>query len=346
MKLVTYWPKAAQARNPAGVPASRGPSGAFRGLGLLQGIGAIVDGRVIDLNYAFARCLRDLDGEWRAYELASARIPRDMVGFLQGGVRAVDAARRTIDFVHELAPGDAAGLSGERLTYGLDEVRLLAPISRPGKILAAGKNYMDHAKEGAAGGRVEVQPFPRGFVKTSDTVIGPGEPVVLPHVTTQLDYEVELAVVIGKAGRYVSRDRAYEYIAGYTILNDVSARDIQLAESKYGNHMIGKNMDTLCPMGPWIVLKDEIADPMDLDLQCAVNGEVRQHGNTSGLIHDIPAMIERWSWGTLEPGDVIATGTPAGVALGGKFPYLKAGDVMECAVEKIGELRNPVVAEE
>lgn len=326
MKLATYVPKDMQSPH--------------------AGIGAVVGDKIIDLNYAYARCLRDLEGEWRAYELASARIPRDMVGFLQGGVRAIDAAQRTIDFVRELPPGDAAGLFGERLSYGLGEVRLLAPIRRPGKILAAGKNYMDHAKEGAAGGSVEIQPFPRGFVKTSDTVIGPDEPVVLPHVTAQLDYEVELAVVIGKAGRYIPREKAYDHIVGYTILNDVSARDIQLAESKYGNHMIGKNMNTLCPMGPWIVLKDEIPDPMDLDLRCSINGEVRQHGNTSSLIHDIPAMIERWSWGTLEPGDVIATGTPAGVALGGKFPYLNAGDLMECAVEKVGELRNRVVSEE
>jgi acylpyruvate hydrolase len=226
-------------------------------------------------------------------------------------------------------------------------VKLLAPISRPGKILAAGKNYLDHVMEGpkAEGGTVEKQPFPRGFVKVSSVVIGPNEPVVLPHVTMELDYEVELAVVIGKSGRYIPKDRAYEYVAGYTILNDVSARDIQLAEAKYGNHMIGKNMDTLSPMGPWIVLKDEIRDPMNLAIQLSINGELRQHANTSSLIHGIPAIIERWSWMTLEPGDVIATGTPAGVALGGKFPYLRAGDLMECVVERLGELRNPVVAE-
>jgi 2-keto-4-pentenoate hydratase/2-oxohepta-3-ene-1,7-dioic acid hydratase in catechol pathway len=118
-----------------------------------------------------------------------------------------------------------------------------------------------------------------------------------------------------------------------------------MAESKYGNHMIGKNMDTLCPMGPWIVLKDEMPDPMNIELQMKVNGEIRQRAKTSTMIHDIRAMIERWSWVTLEPGDIVATGTPAGVALGGKFPYLRAGDVMECFVERIGSLRNPVVQE-
>ena len=307
-------------------------------------IGVVIDERIVNLRYAYARYLREVDGEVRAYELADARVGGDMLAFLQGGERAIDAARRTVDFAKKTP--DLVGISGERLTYGLHEVRLLAPIARPGKILAAGKNYKDHAAEGAAVGQpVVLQPFPRGFVKVSSVVIGPDDPVELAHVTTQLDYEVELAVVIGKTGRYIPRERAYDYIAGYTILNDVSARDIQLAEAKYGNHMIGKNLDGLSPMGPWIVLKDEIADPMDLDLSLSIGGEQRQHSNTKELIHDIPAMIERWSWGTLEPGDIIATGTPAGVALGGKFAYLKVGDVMECYVEGIGTLRNAVVAE-
>jgi acylpyruvate hydrolase len=305
-------------------------------------IGVIVDGQVIDINYAYALFLREAEGERRAYELAEGRIPRGMLGFLDGGERAIEAAKRTVDFL--AGRNDALGLSGERLSYGLEDVRLAAPIARPGKILAAGKNYADHAAEGTGDKKVELQPFPRGFVKVPSTIIGPYDPVEIAPVTAQLDYEAELAVVIGKRGRYIPRERAYDYVAGYTILNDVSARDIQLTEAKYGNHMIGKNMDTLCPMGPWIVLKDEIANPMDLELQCKINGEVRQSSNTRHMIHDIPAMIERWSWGTLEPGDIIATGTPAGVALGGRFPYLKPGDVMECIVEGIGSLTNPVVA--
>ncbi|MDE3100659.1 MAG: fumarylacetoacetate hydrolase family protein [Chloroflexota bacterium] len=327
MKIATYRPIPAHSPDPS--------------------IGAVVDGTVVDLRYAYARFVREVDGEERAYELADARIGRDMLAFLAGGERTIDAARHAVDLA--LAAGDGAtGLCGERLAYPLAEVRLLAPIPRPGKILAAGKNYRDHVSEGAAAeGKVaEIQPFPRGFVKVASAVVGPDDPVELTHVTTQLDYEVELAVVIGRRARFVPRGRAYDVVAGYTILNDVSARDIQLAEAKYGNHMIGKNMDTLSPMGPWIVLRDEIPDPMDLDLSLSINGEVRQSSNTRELIHDIPAMVERWSWGTLEPGDVIATGTPAGVALGGKFPYLKAGDVMECYVEGIGRLRNAVVGED
>ncbi len=321
MKLATYTPHQAQSGHSA--------------------IGVIVDDRIVDLNYGYARYLREREGEARAYELADARVPRDMTGFLQGGDKAIAAAHRVVDLLG--GRNDATGLAGERLTYALDEVKLLAPIARPGKILAAGKNYADHAAEGASG-KVDLRPFPGGFVKVSSTVINPGDPVEIAPVTEQLDYEVELALVIGRSGRFIPRDKAYDYIAGYTILNDVSARDIQLAEAKYGNHLIGKNMDSLCPMGPWIVLSDELPDPMDLDLQCTVNGEVRQASNTSHLIHDIPALIERWSWGTLEPGDIIATGTPGGVALGGKFPYLAPGDVMECTVEGIGSLTNPVVA--
>ncbi len=321
MKLATYEPIGAQSPQSA--------------------IGAVVGDLIVDLNYGYARYLREKEGESRAYQIADGRMPRDMIGFLQGGDRSIEAARRTVDLLG--GKNDATGLSGERLTYAMGEVKLLAPIARPGKMLAAGKNYAEHAAEGA-GGAVELRPFPGGFVKVSSTIINPGDPVEIAPVTQQLDYEVELALVIGKTSRYVSRDNAYDCIAGYTIMNDVSARDIQLAELKYGNHLLGKNLDTLCPMGPWIVLKDELPDPMNLDLQCKVNGEVRQDSNTSHLIHDIPTLIERWSWGTLEPGDVIATGTPGGVALGGKFPYLATGDVMECIVEGIGALTNPVIA--
>lgn len=327
MKLATYTPKGAQTHQP--------------------GLGAIIGEEMIDLNYAYALYLREVEGEMRAYELASGRIPRDMIGFFQGGEKAIDAANRTVKFMKDNKNHDVKGISGEKLLYALADVKLLAPISRPGKILAAGKNYAEHVMEAEKdkGSSSDLPPFPRGFVKVSSVIIGPDDPVEIAHVTQQLDYEVELAIVIGKRGRYIPKDKAYEYIVGYTILNDVSARDIQLMESKYGNHMLGKNMDTLCPMGPWIVLKDEVPDPMNLKIQLKVNGQLRQNSNTSNMIHAIPAIIERWSWVTLDPGDIIATGTPEGVALGGKFPYLRAGDEMECIIERLGTLRNPVVME-
>jgi acylpyruvate hydrolase len=326
MKVATYRPVGAQSHQP--------------------GIGAVVGEAIIDLNYAYALYLREVEGEIRAYELACGRIPRDMIGFLEGGGKAIDAAKRTIEFVKDGIKRDVKGISGEVLSYALADVRILAPISRPGKILAAGRNYADHAKEAAAITSREVKPqtFPSGFVKLSSVVIGPDDPVELAPVTQMLAYEGELAVVIGKRGRYIPKDKVYEYIAGYTIINDVSARDIQRAESKFGNHLLGKNMDTLCPMGPWIVLKDEVPDPMNLRLQLKVNGQLCQDSNTSNMIFGIPEMIERWSWVTLEPGDVIATGTPAGAAVGGKEPYLQVGDVMECTIERLGTLRNAVVA--
>jgi acylpyruvate hydrolase len=326
MKLATYRLKNAQSHQP--------------------GIGAVIGEEIIDLNYAYALYLREVEEEMRAYELASARIPRDMVGFLQGGDKAIDAAKRTMDFLKGKKSQGIKGISGEILSYPLGDVKILAPISRPGKILAAGKNYADHIKEAAMAGRIapDLPPFPRGFVKLASVVIGPDDPVEIAHVTQELAYESELAVVIGKRGRYIPKEKAYEYIAGYTILNDVSARDIQKAESKYGNHMLGKNMDTLCPVGPWIVLKDEVPDPMNLKLQLKVNGQLCQDSNTSFMIHGIPAIIERWSWVTLEPGDIIATGTPAGSAVG-KEACLRAGDVMECIIERLGTLRNPVVEE-
>jgi len=327
MKLATYLPKNAQSHQPS--------------------IGAAVGNEIIDLHYAYARYLREVQGEIRAYQLAEGRIPADMIGFLQGGEKAIDAANRTVEFVKNLKSNDVKGISGEKLIYALNDVKILAPIPRPGKILAAGKNYADHAKEAASatGGSQDLRPFPGGFVKVSSVIIGPDDPVEVAHVTQQLAYESELAIVIGKPGRYIPKEKAYDYIAGYTILNDVSARDIQFAESKYGNHLLGKNMDTLCPMGPWIVLKDEVPDPMNLTIQMKVNGQLRQDSNTSYLIFGIPALIERWSWVTLEPGDIIATGTPAGTPVAAKDPFLLPGDVMECIVERLGTLRNPVVAE-
>ena len=322
MKLATYRPADPQS------PSAR--------------IGAVAEDRLVDLKYAFASYLYSVAGQPRARALADARVPPGMLEFLRAGPAAVDDARLAVE--HATDGAQARGIDGERISYGLAEVRLLAPIPRPGKILAAGKNYADHAAEGASG-EVQLRPFPVGFVKVSSAVVGPDDPVPLPRVTAELDYEVELAVVIGRPGRYIPRERAYDHVAGYTILNDVSARDIQLAEAAYGNHMVGKNMDALSPMGPWIVTADELRDPASARVRLSVNGEPRQDSTVASLIHDIPALIERWSWMTLQPGDVIATGTPAGVALGGKFPYLKVGDVMECSIDGIGELRNQIVAE-
>ena len=214
-----------------------------------------------------------------------------------------------------------------------------APVPRPGKIVCIGMNYGDHAHEIALG----LPNAPTIFSKFSSCVVAPGEPVVMPADSTQVDYEAELAVVMGRRATRVAADRAYDYVLGYTAFNDVTARDFQFGDLQWQR---GKSCDTFAPMGPVIVTGDEIPDPHTLRITLARNGIVMQDSNTSQMIFRVPqliAFITRTI--TLEPGDVIATGTPAGVGFARKPPvFLKAGDVMEVGIERIGTLGNPVVA--
>lgn len=222
----------------------------------------------------------------------------------------------------------------------LAEVELLAPVSRPGKILCVGLNYRDHAIESG----MELPKVPTVFVKLPNAITGPGSNVILPAMSEQPDYEAEMAAVIGKGGKNIRAEDWEEHILGYTILNDVSARDVQLATPQW---ILGKSFDTFCPMGPAIVTTDEIRDPHQLDIQLSIGGEVLQHSNTRELIFKLPELIAYLSAITpLEPGDVISTGTPAGVGLG-RTPkrWLKPGEEMVIAIEGIGELRNRTVAE-
>jgi 2-keto-4-pentenoate hydratase/2-oxohepta-3-ene-1,7-dioic acid hydratase in catechol pathway len=217
-------------------------------------------------------------------------------------------------------------------------VRLLAPI-RPPRIFCVGLNYRDHAVES----KMELPKVPTIFLKLPSAVIGPDEPVNIPSLTQQPDYEVEFAIVIGKQGRNIAKENWLDHVFGYTILNDVSARDIQLATSQW---ILGKSFDTFCPIGPAIVTKDEVPDPHNLDIQLSIGGEVLQHSNTRELIFKGPELIA-WisSIVQLEPGDIISTGTPAGVGLG-RNPqrWLQPGETMIAEVEKLGQLVNPVVA--
>jgi 2-keto-4-pentenoate hydratase/2-oxohepta-3-ene-1,7-dioic acid hydratase in catechol pathway len=230
-------------------------------------------------------------------------------------------------------------------TVSLKEVNLLAPIPHPRRnVLCLGKNYEEHAKELVATKIFDkfVPDAPIYFTKAADTVIGNEECIKFSNeVTEQVDYEVELAIVIGKEGVNIKPEDAEDYIFGYTIVNDISARDLQI---KHKQWFKGKSLDTFCPMGPAIVHKSEIPFPVELDIKCSVNGEVRQNSNTSKLIFDIPYIISDLSKGfTLKPGDIICTGTPSGVGLGFNPPrLLKDGDVVECYVEKIGMLVNTV----
>jgi len=223
----------------------------------------------------------------------------------------------------------------------LDEIRLLAPIPRPPKIICIGLNYRDHAAES----KMEIPKVPTVFSKYATAVIGPGESIILPRLSTKPDYEAEFAFVIGKGGRYISGPAWRQHVFGYTILNDVSARDFQMATSQW---MMGKTFDTFAPMGPALVSADEIADPHNLDISLSINGETLQSSNTKNLIFPIPDLIEYLSSVfTLESGDVISTGTPAGVGFARKPPrFLKAGDDVVVRVQGLGELRNPVAAED
>jgi 2-keto-4-pentenoate hydratase/2-oxohepta-3-ene-1,7-dioic acid hydratase in catechol pathway len=231
----------------------------------------------------------------------------------------------------------------------LSHVTLEAPIPLPRRnIFCVGKNYHDHAHEFARSGfdsssaKGAVPSNPIMFSKVPESVIGCGSAVVIdPKVSTAVDYEAELAVIIGKTGRGIAAKDAFEHVWGYTIVNDVTARDLQ---ARYSQWLIGKSQDTFCPMGPIAVTRDEI-DIGDTPISCSVNGELRQSSNTNLLIFDIPKIIETLSAGiTLQPGDVIATGTPAGVGIGFDPPkYLKGGDVVRIEVGGIGVLENAIV---
>jgi len=224
--------------------------------------------------------------------------------------------------------------------HALASVRLLAPIPRPRKLICVGLNYRDHAIETGA----EIPKVPTIFNKFATAIIGPGANIVLPKVSKAPDYEAELAFVIGRGGRNISATDWQDHVFGYTILNDVTARDYQRATSQW---LMGKTFDTFAPMGPWIVTPDEIPDPHSLDIQIEVNGERLQDSNTRELIFKIPDLIAFLSSVfTLEPGDVVSTGTPAGVGFVRKPPrFLQPGDDVVVKIPAIGELRNQTVAE-
>jgi 2-keto-4-pentenoate hydratase/2-oxohepta-3-ene-1,7-dioic acid hydratase in catechol pathway len=256
---------------------------------------------------------------------ADPGLPRDMLGFLEAGSEALQAARAALE-------------AGPRIA--LADVRLEAPIPRPPKFLAVGLNYADHVAES---GRDAPQ-HPTIFNKQSTCVTGPTDPVHLPRASQVLDYEGELGFVIGRRCRHVPRDDAADVIAGYTVVNDVSVRDWQLRVPTW---TMGKSFDTHGPIGPWIVTSDELSDPHRLRLRTWVNDELRQESNTKQLIFDCFTLVEHLSTAfTLEPGDVVATGTPGGVGIAMKPPaLLKAGDVVRIEIEGIGQIENPVIAE-
>ena len=270
------------------------------------------------------------------------------VGILEGeSVQPVPG----MDMLTLIAAGPA-GLDGARASAGaplpLSALSLLAPIPQLRRnIFCVGVNYLAHAQESAAARGVEYKApqRPLFFTKATTTLNGPYDAIPYDdNVSVQIDWEVELAVVIGRAGKNISAGEAMSHVFGYTVVNDVSARDLQTAHG--GQFFKGKSLDGSGPMGPWIVTADEIADPHNLPIRCRVNGVVKQDSNTNEFIFRLPALIESLSSGmTLLPGDIIATGTPAGVGFARTPPeFLQPGDVVECEIEGIGTIRNTVAA--
>jgi 2-keto-4-pentenoate hydratase/2-oxohepta-3-ene-1,7-dioic acid hydratase in catechol pathway len=257
---------------------------------------------------------------------ALAAAPATLLALLEGGAELQAAAQEATD----------AG----RHRLALRDVKLLAPIPRPGKVLAIGLNYRDHIAEIG----MKAPEHPTVFNKQSTCVVGPGAEIHLPRSSAALDYEGELAMVIGKRCRHVPRAHAASVIAGYSIMNDVTVRDVQMRTQTW---TMGKSFDTHGPLGPWLTTADEVGDPHALELRTFVNGELRQHSNTRELLFDCYALIEHLTSAfTLEPGDVISTGTPGGVGMASNPPrWLRAGDVVRIEIERLGALENRVVPE-
>jgi 2-keto-4-pentenoate hydratase/2-oxohepta-3-ene-1,7-dioic acid hydratase in catechol pathway len=282
------------------------------------------DGRVIDLEAALAGSARELRADHGPlWWLTSAG--RERCGML----------------------GEEAGPC-----FALEQIAFAPAVPWPGKVIATGRNYQSHVRESqrtwsARGRSVERPPFPSGFIRVRSSLIGHREAILLPPEVDRVDYELELAVVIGRDALRVSEAEALDCVAGYCLCNDVSARAIQLAEMEQLGILVAKNFPGFGPLGPWVTTAEEVADPQAIDLELQVNGEPRQAASTGEMLFSLPEQIAHWSQIGLEPGDVIITGTPSGVALGREQPeryYLREGDEVRLTGTGLGELVNPVRA--
>lgn len=312
-------------------------------------LGILAGDLIVDATLAYAGILQ-VQGVGRPEETASAELPSDMLEFLRGGDRSRAALAAVFARVLEArnAAQPLTGPRGEAITFALNAVKLKAPVPRPGKIIHTAGNFREHAREGKEGGwDFQIPPW-ISFLKCTSSIIGHEDAIIHPRLTGKLDHEIELAIIIGKGGRYIPVERAWDHIAGFTVFNDITARDLQRREMKSGLLNIGKNLDTFAPFGPCMTLRDDIGDVHALKIELRVNGEPRQVSSTSKLAVKVPEIVSHWSVMRLEPGDIITTGTVAGVAAFRKDPhryFLKAGDVVECEIDNIGLLRNPIVAD-
>jgi 2-keto-4-pentenoate hydratase/2-oxohepta-3-ene-1,7-dioic acid hydratase in catechol pathway len=269
-----------------------------------------------------------------------------MQSFIEAGPKAAALARKAQRYVASKAVDDQKKLIATGALLKPNQAKIIAPIPTPRKnVVMLGINYREHVDEGARARELEIKypEWPVFFTKPSTSVIGHMGKVINHRVTTKLDWEVELAVVMGKKGRDIPKDKAYDYVFGYTVCLDMTARELQ---RQHGQWYKGKALDTFCPLGPWVVHKSTLSDPQQLRLICRVNGAVMQDGNTRDMIFDIPTIIESLSAGlTLEAGDIISTGTPSGVGFARVPPvFLKPGDKVEGEIEGIGTLEVEIAA--
>jgi 2-keto-4-pentenoate hydratase/2-oxohepta-3-ene-1,7-dioic acid hydratase in catechol pathway len=291
-------------------------------------LGAIHGSQVIDLARAYAAYQGHTGGS-----IPVAGFPTSMLALLQADEEMLPILESIVHWTEALP-----ATTGDSFRQPLTEVRLTAPLGNPSKIICVGLNYLDHCLEQD----LEIPDRPILFAKFPSSVVGPEDEITWPPDASQkVDYEVELAVVVGREGRHIPVDQAYDYVAGYTIVNDVSARDVQFSD---GQWVRGKSFDTFCPMGPYLLTADELPDPHDLRIRSWVNGELRQDSNTRELIFKVPVLLAYISkTSTLMPGDILITGTPGGVGVF-RDPqvFLQPGDLIEMEIDKLGRLRNRV----
>jgi acylpyruvate hydrolase len=311
-------------------------------------------GAAIELNGV--RHLIDLAAAQAKLSVAGPGLEVDMRQLLELGEPALGAARAVVGKARVILgdSAEAAVWESARLMVAEHQIALLAPVPRPGKLIMVGSNYKSHVGEAGPAAnnlppaRSEKHDWPAAFSKFPSVVVGPDEPIPYPSHTRQLDYEAELCVVIGQRCRAISEADAETFIAGYTIGNDISLRDIQFAEMRRGLILLGKNSDASSPLGPYLVTRDEIPDPQNLRIRCWVNGTLRQDDTTAHMMFSVRQLVSYFSRVTLEPGDVIATGTPAGVGIFQNPPdaaLLKVGDRIDIEIDRIGRLSNTIVAE-
>jgi 2-keto-4-pentenoate hydratase/2-oxohepta-3-ene-1,7-dioic acid hydratase in catechol pathway len=311
-------------------------------------VGVLVAGNLIDLRSLYTRYLEYEEHGKNAGEISGRLFPSDMVEVIRKGKSTLSIVERMIRYVEPLLQEPIAKeLRAKGIIRPFNPNQILAPIPTPRKnIVCLAVNYKAHLEEAARarGEEPNLPSDPIFFSKPPTSVTGPFSDVIKPRVTEALDYEVELAFIVGKEGKYIPETQVWEHIFGYMVFNDFTARDLQRRHRQF---LRGKGLDTFAPCGPFLVTADEISDPHNLDLSLTVNGEPRQSSNTGSMIFKIPQIINILSSGmTLQPGDIVATGTPEGVGSARTPPvFLQPGDIVETTVEKIGTMKNKIVLE-